>query len=246
MSLVSESEKLRDIVFILFQASRNGERVNYNELRRRINTSGKQFKRLLEALGRLGLIEYEIERKGAVEYKYVKLTEVGQIVGWSIYLRNFINGYVRFLDFLSRNLNVQIEGAATKDQALSELIINMLWAISADLVLNGFKAMILKNKADYEIISTLFKEAFTSMSALFEYAMKNIDRNVLIKSIDEAYRQAQREFLQYLVERIDLKSLYLALLEAKERAPEYGRDIQFLLNFVAHLMRSAASKGINA
>ncbi len=244
MSSPVESRKLNEVLYILFQASLRNEKLNYNELRRRVrevsDVSGKYFKKLIDRLEELKLIERKEERVGGLTYSIIELTELGKIVGWAVFLRNFINAYLSMLNFISAYLEIKIEGKASKDLILSELMVNALYAIAADLVINGFKAMILKGSPDFRVFNLLFNEAYTSMSALYSYA-RNIKRDVLLNTLDQAYKQIQKEFLEYLIEHIDLKSIYSAFVTLRERAPEHAEQVEELLNFIAHLIKAATS-----
>jgi len=252
MSSVSSIENdALQVIRILFEAELHNETVNYNRLKQKLNSfkvvSGKRFIKILEYLENLGFITSEYKERGRVKYRIIKLTDTGRIIGWSTFLNNFTQAYISLLNFLLATdyFKVRMVGETAKDKAISELIVNLLWAVAADLVVNGFKAMVLKGSPNYVTLRLLFENSFANMSNIFNYAIKNVDKTTLLNTLDDAYRQAQKEFLEYFVEKIDLKSIYVALLKLKEQAPqEYLKQIETLMNFIIHLMKAATSKGI--
>jgi len=249
VSLIEEDSLY--VVRILFEAELHNETVNYNRLKQKLSTykvvSGKRFIKILKHLESLGLITSEYKEKGKLKYRIIKLTETGKIIGWSTFLNNFMQAYLSLLEFLSTTgyFEIKMPKEMKKDKVISELIVNLLWTVTADLTINGFKTMVLKGSPNHAILRLLFENAFANMSNIFDYAIKNVDREVLLSILDEAYKQAQREFLKYLIERIDLRDIYAALLKLKEQAPQrYLKQVETLMNFIIHLMKTAASKGI--
>ncbi len=202
----------------------------------------KWFLRKLEELQHLGLISI----KSTGKRKEIKLTELGRIYGKLTALYDFIVGLASFTDFLNAYFKFSIRPKdVNKDLVVSEVIINGMWAILADASLEIIKAYI-KSNYNEDIMKSSLNVLMHNLSHLLIKASEIVEnKDVLFRSLDDARKQAQKEFLKYFIDKFNLKEFITYLSELKKRAPyEYKGQVEFLLRFLEHLIKVSVSLGI--
>ncbi len=194
--------------------------------------------RELEHLGMIKLVEHG-------KRKEIVLTELGYLYGSIVQLYNFIQGMINLAGYFC----VRFELRGDRDKFVSALIVNFVWTVMADFMLRVLELLIL-SRYNEEVLRMSVNILMHNLSHLLRLVTDSIDTEVFLNTLRDARKQAQKEFIKYLIEDAHIEELLHELKQIKrdpdtQRCYDCLQQVERLESFLKHLIYTAKKVGIS-